>query len=97
MTELDRNVRRISENACRISGNARRITDNAQLKSKHMRTPAHFVAECRANITKIYGINQLSKEDIKEKIAELLEGDRFIGRQGTRGVSRNSRTESHFR
>ena len=90
MREVDSYVRRIPRNA-------RRITDNAQLKSIQMRTRAHLVAECCANITKISGIKHLAKEDIKEKIAELLEGDRFICRQATRGESRYTRTESHFR
>ena len=80
-------MRKVDSYVRRISGNASRITDNAQLKSIHTRTRAHLVAECRANITKIFGINQLAKEDITETIAELLEGDRFICRQATQVVS----------
>ena len=90
-------MREVDSYVHRISRNVRRITDNAQVKSIHMHTQAHLVAECRANISKIYGINQLSKEDIKQKIAELLQGDRLICRQATRVVSRYARTESHYR
>ncbi|RPB25705.1 hypothetical protein L211DRAFT_848030 [Terfezia boudieri ATCC MYA-4762] len=54
------------------------------LKSIHTRTRAHLVAECRFHIMKIYGINHLSKEEMKQKIEYLLDGDRFICKRAKR-------------
>ncbi|KAF8423728.1 hypothetical protein BGX38DRAFT_1147240 [Terfezia claveryi] len=51
------------------------------LKSIHTRTRAHLVAECHSHIAKIYSINRLSKEEMKQKIEYLLDGDRFICRR----------------
>ncbi|KAF8428826.1 hypothetical protein BGX38DRAFT_1334659 [Terfezia claveryi] len=54
------------------------------LKSIHSRTRAHLIYECRASITRVYGISQLPKECMKTKVEYLLEGDRFICRQSSR-------------
>ena len=63
-------------------------TDQNQLKSIHTRTRTHLVAECRRTILKLYRLNHLSKEDLKVKVEELLDGDRFICREATRKVSK---------
>jgi len=37
---------------------------------------------------KLYSLNHLSKQDLKVKVEELLDGDRFICREATRKVSK---------
>ncbi|KAF8430919.1 hypothetical protein BGX38DRAFT_1146771 [Terfezia claveryi] len=65
-------------------GEIQLLTQNVWLKSIHMRTRAHLVAECRSHIMKIYGINYLSKDAMKEKVEYLLDRDRFICRRAKR-------------
>lgn len=43
--------------------------------------------ECYANIAKIYSFSKLPREDIRSKVEELLDKDRFICRRSTRNVS----------
>ncbi|KAF8437829.1 hypothetical protein BGX38DRAFT_1273858 [Terfezia claveryi] len=71
------------------------------LKSIRTRTRAHLVAECHSHITKIYGINHLSKDAMKEKVEYLLDGDRFICRRAKRekyfeGRKRKGNREPNF-
>jgi len=70
------------------SGSKEWATDQNLLKSFHTRTCAHLVAECRQIIIKLHRLNHLSKEDLKVKVEELLDGDRFICREATRKVSK---------
>lgn len=65
-----------------------RNTNLEQLKSIHSRTRTHLVAECRANIAKIYEFNNLAPEGIKSEVEYLLSDDRYMCLREDREVSR---------
>ena len=66
----------------------RRIANLKQLRSIHTRTRGHLVAGCRANIAKIYDMHQLSKDERKDKVDDLLRENSFLCRRASRSVSR---------